>query len=59
MIPVKLGQRTFPPQEGWADAVLWIQLHGNQNSMKKGNSFWAFFQKRKKSIKSKNTSGII
>lgn len=40
MIPAKLGQRTLPSQEWWADTVLWIQLHGNQKSMKKGDWFW-------------------
>lgn len=37
MIPDKLGQRIFPPQEGWANTVLWIQLHGNQKNMNKGD----------------------
>lgn len=41
MIPAKLEQRTFPAQEEWADTVLWIQLHGNQKNMEKGDSFWA------------------
>lgn len=50
MIPAKLGQRTLPSQEGWADTVLWIQLHGNQKSMKNGDCFGkheqrAFFQR--------------